>query len=212
MSSLTILIFNNASLNTSTDSSAIPYSLTAGRKKRPVPRPASWEDPQMVGYAKIQGCCDQASRDGWKYAWIDSCCIDQTSSAELSEAINSMFNWYTKIGGFLSIFARYTYLESIRKLAIGRVHRFDRAYGLREVGHFKSCSRLTYSITVHGEKLGQSTRSKIDLFHHGHFSSKGLWTSICVTKDDVGFQARNHEDRRPTPSWACLMSTCRHSR
>lgn len=28
--------------------------------------------------------------------WIDSCCIDKTSSAELSEAINSMFKWYQK--------------------------------------------------------------------------------------------------------------------
>jgi hypothetical protein len=26
--------------------------------------------------------------------WIDTCCIDKTSSAELSEAINSMFKWY----------------------------------------------------------------------------------------------------------------------
>jgi hypothetical protein len=26
--------------------------------------------------------------------WIDSCCIDKSSSAELSEAINSMFEWY----------------------------------------------------------------------------------------------------------------------
>ena len=26
--------------------------------------------------------------------WIDSCCIDKSSSAELSEAINSMFRWY----------------------------------------------------------------------------------------------------------------------
>lgn len=26
--------------------------------------------------------------------WIDTCCIDKTSSAELSEAINSMFAWY----------------------------------------------------------------------------------------------------------------------
>lgn len=28
--------------------------------------------------------------------WIDSCCIDKTSSAELSEAINSMFEWYRR--------------------------------------------------------------------------------------------------------------------
>ena len=29
-----------------------------------------------------------------RHAWVDTCCIDKTSSAELSEAINSMFRWY----------------------------------------------------------------------------------------------------------------------
>lgn len=48
----------------------------------------------MPGYAKIDACCAQARSDGWEYAWIDSCCIDKSSSAELSEAINSMFKWY----------------------------------------------------------------------------------------------------------------------
>lgn len=48
------------------------------------------------GYAKIEGCCEQAVRDGFEYIWIDTCCIDKSSSAELSEAINSMFNWYKK--------------------------------------------------------------------------------------------------------------------
>ncbi|KAF4614317.1 hypothetical protein G7Y89_g15419 [Cudoniella acicularis] len=48
----------------------------------------------MAGYAKITGCCAQAISDGWQYAWVDSCCIDKSSSAELSEAINSMFKWY----------------------------------------------------------------------------------------------------------------------
>jgi len=27
------------------------------------------------------------------YGWVDTCCIDKTSSAELSEAINSMMSW-----------------------------------------------------------------------------------------------------------------------
>jgi hypothetical protein len=48
----------------------------------------------MTGFAKIKGCCAQAAKDGWEYVWIDSCCINKTSSAELSEAINSMFRWY----------------------------------------------------------------------------------------------------------------------
>ncbi|KAH8909336.1 HET-domain-containing protein, partial [Coniochaeta sp. PMI_546] len=49
-----------------------------------------------LGFSKIYGCCDQALRDGYKWAWIDSCCIDRRNSAELSEAINSMFQWYGK--------------------------------------------------------------------------------------------------------------------
>ncbi|KAH9848492.1 heterokaryon incompatibility protein-domain-containing protein, partial [Lenzites betulinus] len=44
---------------------------------------------------KIRGCCDYARVKGFSAAWIDACCIDKTSSAELSEAINSMFEWYS---------------------------------------------------------------------------------------------------------------------
>jgi hypothetical protein len=46
------------------------------------------------GFAKIKKTCDLAKQDGLKYAWIDTCCIDKSSSAELTEAINSMFQWY----------------------------------------------------------------------------------------------------------------------
>jgi ankyrin repeat domain-containing protein 50 len=46
------------------------------------------------GYRKIQFCSEQAKRDGLRYFWIDSCCIDKSSSSELQTAINSMFRWY----------------------------------------------------------------------------------------------------------------------
>ncbi|TGO80036.1 hypothetical protein BELL_0016g00100 [Botrytis elliptica] len=46
------------------------------------------------GYQKLQFCGEQAKRDGLQYFWVDTCCIDKTSSAELQEAINSMFRWY----------------------------------------------------------------------------------------------------------------------
>ncbi|KAH8123378.1 hypothetical protein FP744_10005958 [Trichoderma asperellum] len=45
-------------------------------------------------FTKVQQCCSKAKADGFEYVWIDTCCIDKTSSAELSEAINSMFLWY----------------------------------------------------------------------------------------------------------------------
>lgn len=49
-----------------------------------------------AGYQKIRGCAWQTLEDGLEYFWIDTCCIDKSSSAELSEAINSMFRWYQK--------------------------------------------------------------------------------------------------------------------
>jgi hypothetical protein len=48
------------------------------------------------GYSKIEGCCKVAAASGFEYVWVDTCCIDKTSSAELSEAINSMFSWYQR--------------------------------------------------------------------------------------------------------------------
>ncbi|KAJ3579558.1 hypothetical protein NPX13_g1005 [Xylaria arbuscula] len=38
--------------------------------------------------------CWLASREGYDFAWCDTCCINKASSAELTEAINSMFSWY----------------------------------------------------------------------------------------------------------------------
>ena len=49
---------------------------------------------QKRGYKKIEQCCKLAFRDGLTHLWIDTCCINKESSAELSEAINSMFEWY----------------------------------------------------------------------------------------------------------------------
>ncbi|OJT03271.1 Vegetative incompatibility protein HET-E-1 [Trametes pubescens] len=43
---------------------------------------------------KIREACAYALSEGFESLWIDSCCIDKTSSAELSEAINSMYQWY----------------------------------------------------------------------------------------------------------------------
>ncbi|KAF4451313.1 HET-domain-containing protein [Fusarium austroafricanum] len=69
----------------------------------------TWEDGEVTfqdflalshqnktGYAKISGACMRTIRDGLEYIWVDTCCIDKSSSTELSEAINSMFDWYQR--------------------------------------------------------------------------------------------------------------------
>ena len=69
----------------------------------------SGKAPTKKGYAKLTGCCKKAKDDGFAYCWIDTCCIDKTSSAELSEAINSMYQWYK------SAEICYAYLEDVRQ-------------------------------------------------------------------------------------------------
>ncbi|OQV09282.1 hypothetical protein CLAIMM_13417 [Cladophialophora immunda] len=49
---------------------------------------------KRAGYEKVRKTCEIAAADGFDYVWIDTCCIDKKSSAELSEAINSMYRWY----------------------------------------------------------------------------------------------------------------------
>ncbi|KAF2211652.1 hypothetical protein CERZMDRAFT_26953, partial [Cercospora zeae-maydis SCOH1-5] len=72
------------------------------------------------GYQKIAKVCDQAVRDGIPFAWIDTCCINKESSAELSEAINSMFRWYTHAAVCYAHLADYqTLLRGSRWLTRG---------------------------------------------------------------------------------------------
>ncbi|TBU23924.1 heterokaryon incompatibility protein-domain-containing protein, partial [Dichomitus squalens] len=51
-----------------------------------------WSDPRPS--PKIRDSCRVAREAGHRYFWIDSCCIDKTSSSELTESINSMYKWY----------------------------------------------------------------------------------------------------------------------
>ena len=53
------------------------------------------EIPRDLSSEKVRQCCILAERHGYQWIWNDTCCIDKTSSTELSEAINSMFLWYS---------------------------------------------------------------------------------------------------------------------
>ncbi|KAI4196234.1 MAG: hypothetical protein LQ350_006687 [Teloschistes chrysophthalmus] len=67
--------------------------------------PLSDATRSKAGYRKIKKFCATAAKwSRWcegepprvNYGWVDTCCIDKKSSAELSEAINSMYGWYMK--------------------------------------------------------------------------------------------------------------------
>ncbi|KAI9773659.1 MAG: hypothetical protein M1840_006933 [Geoglossum simile] len=63
--------------------------------------------PSREGFAKIKHMCDLTLEHGLGYAWVDTCCIDKSSSAELTESINSMFQWYRNAAEC------YVYLEDL---------------------------------------------------------------------------------------------------
>lgn len=81
-----------------------------------------------AGYRKLVFCADQAATDGLSYFWVDTCCIDRSSSAELSEAINSMFAWYR------NAVVCYVYLSDVSTNAeLQRSRWFTRGWTLQEL-------------------------------------------------------------------------------
>ncbi|TFK78589.1 hypothetical protein K466DRAFT_534374, partial [Polyporus arcularius HHB13444] len=64
-------------------------------------------NPRDRAHWKIRRFCECAESWGHKWAWADMCCIDKSSSSELSEAINSMYRYYSLAE------VCYAYLEDV---------------------------------------------------------------------------------------------------
>lgn len=80
------------------------------------------------GYTKLEQCCSVAKDNGFQYVWIDTCCIDKTSSAELSEAIDSMYRWYQEAE------VCYAYLADTQtKDEVSKSRWFTRGFTLQEL-------------------------------------------------------------------------------
>ncbi|KAI6022274.1 heterokaryon incompatibility protein-domain-containing protein, partial [Pisolithus microcarpus] len=74
------------------DNSEVTYEEIIGLMK--MEEPKRDEVRNRFSYKKIVKTCEQAMKDDYDWVWIDTCCIYKRSSAELSEAINSMYRWY----------------------------------------------------------------------------------------------------------------------
>ncbi|OCL13228.1 HET-domain-containing protein, partial [Glonium stellatum] len=91
---------------------------------------------KMKGFEKIQKSCEHAIIDGLDYAWVDTCCINKESSAELTEAINSMYRWY-KASAVCYAFLSDVYAEPLKddivKQQIRSSRWFTRGWTLQEL-------------------------------------------------------------------------------
>jgi len=70
-----------------------------------------------AGHNKIQSCLEQAQRDGLKYLWVDTCCMDRSNNIEFCEAINSMYRWYNNAA------VVYIYLSDVSRTTISSTDR-----------------------------------------------------------------------------------------
>ena len=83
-------------------------------------------DPK-AGFTKIKFTCAQAAGEDLSYARVDTVCIDKSSSAELSEAINSMYKWYQEAK------ICYAYLADVPGKAFEQSRWFTRGWTLQEL-------------------------------------------------------------------------------
>lgn len=84
-------------------------------------------DSQCKGFTKVSGCCHQARLAGYDWVWIDTCCIDKSSTAEVSEVINSMYGWYQRSA------VCFVYLSDIPRFRLTDSRWFERGWTLQEL-------------------------------------------------------------------------------
>ncbi|KAI1781860.1 HET-domain-containing protein [Ganoderma leucocontextum] len=60
-----------------------------------IPRPRFSSTPRDHVSDKIRQSCIHAESLGYKWLWNDTCCIDRSNDAELSEAVNVMYRYYS---------------------------------------------------------------------------------------------------------------------
>ncbi|KAF5332998.1 hypothetical protein D9758_015194 [Tetrapyrgos nigripes] len=90
---------------------------------------------RKAGWKKIFGACRYARKYDFEWIWIDTCCINKESSAELSEAINSMYAYYEDAQVCYVYLGEAVCSEDIRDAGSGfrRCKWFTRGWTLQEL-------------------------------------------------------------------------------
>ncbi|KAH6866078.1 heterokaryon incompatibility protein-domain-containing protein [Thelonectria olida] len=125
------------------------------------------------GFQKIIWACSQATKDQLYYVWVDTNCIDKTSSAELSEAINSMFKWYRR-----SLIC-YVYLED-ELIAPPNVNFFSNDWTAIAIkSELAPC--ISEIIGIAWSCLLKGRLSKSHLLRRYSVAQRLTWASRCLT-------------------------------
>ena len=108
---------------------------------------SSAEFSSKKGFNKIRGFCEVAISENCRYGWADTCCINKGDAVELSEAINSMYQWYK--GSKICI----AYLEDVPQKQLTDSHWFDRGWTLQELISPKAVTFFDHDWNIVGTKI-----------------------------------------------------------
>jgi hypothetical protein len=153
---------------------------------------ATHRSATKAGYLKVRGACDKARSAGHDHIWIDTCCIDKTSSTELSEAINSMYRWYKE--------ARvcFVYLEDVevsKEVAVPALEQcrwFTRGWCLQELIAPKEIEFCDKHWTTIGSKVTLAERvAKITRISSSILMNSSLVESVPVAQRMAWAAGRN---------------------
>ncbi|KAK4131561.1 HET-domain-containing protein [Trichocladium antarcticum] len=136
------------------------------------------------GFAKIRHTCRLARKSAIDWAWVDTCCIDKSSSAELTEAINSMFRWYA---GARACYAYLADLEADAKEGGGggfaHCRWFGRGWTLQELIAPRRLGFYNRDWEFQGEKTGLSAvLAEITGIGAGVLDDAGLLGTVPVAQ------------------------------
>jgi len=156
---------------------------------------------KKAGFAKIMGACTLAACDGYDYIWIDTCCIDKSSSAELTEAINSMYRWYK------SATICYAYLYDTHTTeGIGASKWLTRGWTLQELIAPRDVEFYSASWRFLGRKQDENVKRLLSKASHIHESVlDGLVPPLIVRVAKIMFWASFRVTTRLEDEAYCLM-------
>ncbi|KAI6009365.1 hypothetical protein BKA83DRAFT_4070388, partial [Pisolithus microcarpus] len=110
------------------------------------------------GFGKLQAFCLRACEQNYLWAWSDTCCIDKDSSAELQEAIGSMFTWYRRSA--LTI----VYLSDIPDTRSFRTSEwFRRGWTLQELLAPQTILFYTQNWSLYKNHTGSNHKANVDV-------------------------------------------------
>lgn len=161
---------------------------------------ASGRARQKVGVSKVEGTAKKAKAAGIEWIWIDTCCIDKRSSAELTETINSMYRWYA------DAVCCYVYLQDVGPDSGKSLYEsewFERGWTLQELIAPRSVEFYNSEWKPLGSKLqladgiSQRTGIHVDLLRGNDFQEYSIAQKMSW--------ASNRTTTRPEDMAYCLL-------